>query len=102
MESLRLSAEQLVRRVAESERLDVDIVYRDVFGHCMNAPEAVARLKTALDAEEIEYSGQGLPLRGSEDFGLFNQRSRSAMFFLGAGMDPMPACMIQIMIFRTN
>ncbi|MCA1453654.1 amidohydrolase [Bradyrhizobium sp. BRP22] len=87
METLRSSAEQLVRRVADSERLEVDVVYRDVFGHCTNAPEAVARLKDALDAEEIEYSGQGLPLRGSEDFGLFNRRSRSAMFFLGAGVD---------------
>ncbi len=87
MEGFRLSAEQLVARVTDSERLEVDIVYRDVFGHCTNAPEAVAHLKSALDVEEIEYSGPGLPLRGSEDFGLFNQRSRSAMFFLGAGVD---------------
>jgi amidohydrolase len=87
MESLRLSAEGLSRGVAESEGLKVEIAYRDVFGHCMNAPEAVAHLKNALEAEEIEYSGQGLPLRGSEDFGLFNQQSRSAMFFLGAGVD---------------
>jgi amidohydrolase len=87
MENLRTGAEGLARSVAESEGLKVEITYRDVFGHCMNAPEAVAHLTKALEAEEVEYSGQGLPLRGSEDFGLFNQRSRSAMFFLGAGVD---------------
>ncbi|MBR0725549.1 hypothetical protein JQ612_13500 [Bradyrhizobium manausense] len=53
----------------------------------MNAPEAVAKLKTALDAGGVEYSGQALPLRGSEDFGRFDHRSKAAMFFLGAGTD---------------
>ena len=87
MESIRLQAENLVRRVAEDERLKVEIAYRDVFAHCMNAPEAVIHLKNALDAEGIAHSARGLPLRGSEDFGLFNREAKSAMFFLGAGVD---------------
>ncbi|MCK1637533.1 amidohydrolase [Bradyrhizobium sp. 157] len=87
MESIRLQAESLARRVAEDERLKVEIAYRDVFAHCMNAPEAVIHLKNALDAEGIAHSARGLPLRGSEDFGLFNREAKSAMFFLGAGRD---------------
>jgi amidohydrolase len=87
MDSLCLEAESLVRSVAASQMLKVEIAYRDVFSHCMNAPEAVAHLKSALDAEGVEHSGQGLPLRGSEDFGRFNHRSKAAMFFLGAGAE---------------
>ncbi|ANW03882.1 amidohydrolase [Bradyrhizobium icense] len=86
MESVRLQVENLARRVAEDERLKAEIAYRDVFAHCMNAPEAVIHLKNALD-EGIAHSACGLPLRGSEDFGLFNRDAKSAMFFLGAGVD---------------
>jgi amidohydrolase len=85
MERVRLEAEGLVRRVAASEGLRVEIAYRDVFSHCLNNAEAVAHLKAALDAEGVRHSAQGLPLRGSEDFGRFNSRSKAAMFFLGAG-----------------
>jgi amidohydrolase len=85
MERVRLEAEGLVGRVAASEGLRVEITYRDVFSHCLNNAEAVAHLKAALDAEGVRHSAQGLPLRGSEDFGRFNSRSKAAMFFLGAG-----------------
>jgi metal-dependent amidase/aminoacylase/carboxypeptidase family protein len=85
MERIRLQAEDLVQRVAASEGLKVRFAYRDVFSHCLNNGEAVAHLKAALDAEGVRYSAQGLPMRGSEDFGRFNSRSKAAMFFLGAG-----------------
>jgi metal-dependent amidase/aminoacylase/carboxypeptidase family protein len=85
MERIRLQAEDVVQRVAASEGLEVRITYRDVFSHCLNDVEAVAHLKAALDAEGVRHSVQGLPLRGSEDFGRFNYRSKAAMFFLGAG-----------------
>ena len=85
MELIRQQAEDLVQRVAASEGLQVRITYRDVFSHCLNNAEAVALLRSALDAEDVRHSAQGLPMRGSEDFGRFNSRSRAAMFFLGAG-----------------
>lgn len=87
MDELRRGVETLVRNVAATERLDVDISERDIFHHCENAPEAVAHLKQALEAEQLAHSTRGLPMKGSEDFGLFNHASRSAMFFLGAGLD---------------
>jgi amidohydrolase len=85
MDALCSQAESLVRGVAASEGLKAEIIYRDVFSHCMNDVEAVAHLRNALDAEGVQHSAQGLPLRGSEDFGRFNYRSKAAMFFLGAG-----------------
>jgi amidohydrolase len=86
MDALRLEAEGLVRSVAEAEGLKAGITYRDVFNHCMNDAEAVVHLRNALDAEGVQHSAQGLPMRGSEDFGRFNYQSKAAMFFLGAGI----------------
>ncbi|MEY9360073.1 amidohydrolase [Bradyrhizobium yuanmingense] len=87
MERLRLEAEDLVRRVTAGEGLSTEIAYRDVFNHCANDAHAVAHLRSALDAEGVRHSAEGLPLRGSEDFGRFGSRSKSAMFFLGAGKE---------------
>ncbi|MVT50325.1 amidohydrolase [Bradyrhizobium yuanmingense] len=87
MERLRLEAEDLVRRVTAGEGLSTEIAYRDVFNHCANDVDAVAHLRNALDAEGVRHSAEGLPLRGSEDFGRFGSCSRSAMFFLGAGKE---------------
>jgi amidohydrolase len=85
MDALRAQTEALVQSVAASEGLKAEIRYRDVFNHCMNDADAVVHLRNALDEEGVRYSGQGLPLRGSEDFGRFNYRSKAAMLFLGAG-----------------
>jgi amidohydrolase len=87
MDNLRQRIDALVRSVAEDERLRTDITEHDVFSHCNNAPEAAAHLTRALDAEQVTYSAAGLPMRASEDFGVFGQTSTSAMMFLGAGVD---------------
>ncbi|MCA1359972.1 amidohydrolase [Bradyrhizobium sp. IC3069] len=87
MERLRLEAEDLVRSVTAGEGLSTEIAYRDVFNYCANDVDAVAQLRSALDAEGVRHSAEGLPLRGSEDFGRFGSRSKSAMFFLGAGKE---------------
>ena len=39
----------------------------------------------ALDGEDVRWSGEGQPMRASEDFGRFAARAPSAMFLLGAG-----------------
>jgi amidohydrolase len=85
MDALRESAEALVRWEAETSSLAFDISYQDIFRHCENDPEAVARLTDAMHAEDVSYDGSGLPMRPSEDFGRFGDTAKSAMFFLGSG-----------------
>ena len=85
MARLVSQAESLVRDVAAADGLRVEFAYRDVFGHCENAPAAVEMLARALDAEGIMWDEDGLPMRASEDFGAFRARAASAMFLLGAG-----------------
>jgi metal-dependent amidase/aminoacylase/carboxypeptidase family protein len=56
-----------------------------VFRHNENAPEAVAHLRRALEAEGVPHDRGSLPMRPSEDFGHFGAKAPAAMFFLGAG-----------------
>ena len=85
MKTLVAQAERLVRQSARSAGLGVEINYDDIFAHCENAPEAVAHLRRALDAEGVTHDLGNLPFRGSEDFGQFGKTRPAAMFFLGAG-----------------
>ncbi|MFC1456616.1 amidohydrolase [Microvirga arabica] len=85
MEELCASAEQLVLSAARGQGLSVEVSYDDIFHHYENAPEAVAHLREALEAEGVPYGRGDLPIRASEDFGRFGQKAPAAMFFLGAG-----------------
>ena len=90
MDALVAAAERLARRTAERHGLACTIDYDEVFVASLNAPEAVEHLRAALDAEGIAHDEGELPMRASEDFGLFGRGSKSAMFYLGAG-ENMPA-----------
>lgn len=85
MEDLRMRAEALATDIANGKGLGLEITYHDVFRHCENAPEAVAHLGRALDAEGVPWDQGDLPMRPSEDFGHFGDKAAAAMFFLGAG-----------------
>ncbi len=85
MAALRERAEGLARQAAAEAGLGIEISYDDVFDHCENAAEPVARLARALAAEGIAFDSGDLPMRGSEDFGRFGQAAPAAMFFLGSG-----------------
>ncbi|XHE15044.1 amidohydrolase [Agrobacterium deltaense] len=87
MEKLCAEAELLAKKIADDQKLTLDISYDDIFLHCENAPEAVAHILQALLEEKVSSSSEGLPMRASEDFGRFRAVSSSAMFFLGAGRD---------------
>jgi amidohydrolase len=84
MAALVESAEALAQAAADADGLAVSIAYSDVFGHCVNHPEAVAILRHAMEVEGITHE-PGQPFRASEDFGRFATVSKSAMLFLGAG-----------------
>jgi amidohydrolase len=85
MDALVARAEALARQAAAAGRLGLDIAYDDIFAHVDNAAEAVARLRQALDAEQVPHDGRQLPFRASEDFGRFGQKAPAAMMFIGAG-----------------
>lgn len=85
MDALVVKAEGLAKEAAQESGLSVEISYNDIFRHCENAPEAVAHLRRALDAEGVPHDRGDLPMRPSEDFGHLGANAPAAMFFLGAG-----------------
>lgn len=89
MAALVHCAETLVREQAREAGLQLEISYEDVFRQCFNSAEAVDALRRALDEEGIAVDSASdlLPMKASEDFGLFRTVAPSAMFFLGAGED---------------
>lgn len=85
MAQLSAAAEALATRIAAEHGLSCTIDYHEVFVASVNAPEAVEHLRRALDDEAVRHNEEALPMRASEDFGLFGSSAKSAMFFLGAG-----------------
>ena len=57
----------------------------DDFAASVNDAEATAVAVSALAALDIPHGGDGLPMRASEDFGVFGWAAKSAMLCLGPG-----------------
>ncbi len=87
MADLCAAAEGLAREIAAQDGLRFAVDYHEIFVASLNAPEAVDHLRAALDAEGVPHDEEQLPMRASEDFGLFGHTSKSAMLFLGSGTD---------------
>jgi metal-dependent amidase/aminoacylase/carboxypeptidase family protein len=85
MENLCASAEALVTRIAAANGLSSRYDYHEIFVASVNALDAVEHLLRALDEEGVPHGEESLPMRASEDFGIFGRNATSAMFFLGAG-----------------
>lgn len=86
MAALRAAAESMVHEEAARDGLGVSFETHDDFSATVNDGQAITRLMAALDALNMPYSDDNLPLRGSEDFGRFGVGdTRMAMMFLGSG-----------------
>lgn len=85
MSNLCASAEALVTQISDQHHLSAQYDYHETFVASVNAAEAVKHLRRALDEEGIMHGEENLPMRASEDFGVFGHKAASAMFFLGAG-----------------
>jgi amidohydrolase len=85
MNALVARAEALAKQAGETSGLQVTIAYHDVFHHCENDAEATAVLERALDRTGTPRAAYTYPMRASEDFGLYGESARSAMFLLGSG-----------------
>ncbi|PTE07907.1 amidohydrolase [Mesorhizobium helmanticense] len=85
MAELVAAAEALAAKIAGEHHLSVRCDYHEIFVASVNAPDAVEHLNRALDEEGVPRTEDSLPMRASEDFGVFGHSAASAMFFLGAG-----------------
>ena len=87
MAALRDEVVALATALADQHGLTVSFSHHDRFAACTNDPEATRAIIRAVDALGVAHDGEGLPMRGSEDFGLFGGQAKAAMFLLGSGVD---------------
>lgn len=85
MDGLVAECEQSAAQLAKAHGLTYAISYSDVFAASHNDPIATVMVREALEQESIKYQRLNAPTRWSEDFGVFGQCCKSAMFFLGSG-----------------
>ncbi|TIX20831.1 MAG: amidohydrolase, partial [Mesorhizobium sp.] len=71
MANLCAAAESLVTQIAGQHGLSARWDYHEIFVASVNAPDAVEHLLRALDEEGVPHGEEALPMRASEDFGLF-------------------------------
>lgn len=83
MSALEAEARALIETSAAVFTPDITIF--EAFSHSVNAPEATALLEDAVKG--LPRVEGAIPMRPSEDFGLFGTEIPAAMLFLGSGED---------------
>jgi metal-dependent amidase/aminoacylase/carboxypeptidase family protein len=77
----------MVSAIAAEEKLGLAHSTHNFFRACVNDPDAAAAFEKTANDMNLQRSHDYVPIRGAEDFGLFGSCSKSALLFLGAGMD---------------
>ncbi|CUI36858.1 amidohydrolase [Cognatishimia activa] len=85
MEDLDRDVRAAVMSSAERHGLSVSFQERDVFAASINDVDAVKVAGAAMDSLGIPHGTRGVPMRASEDFGVFGWNSKAAMLCLGSG-----------------
>jgi amidohydrolase len=81
------TARALVASMAEKAGLSVEIETCDDFAASINDAQATKVAVAAMNAIGVPNSDLGLPMRASEDFGVFGWDAKAAMLCLGPGED---------------
>lgn len=87
MEDMATEARSLAEGLAQRDGLAVSFEVKDDFAASINDAEATAVAVSAMNAVGVANGDDGLPMRASEDFGVFGWGAKAAMLCLGPGED---------------
>lgn len=87
LEDLETTARNLAASVAGEFGLRVDFDVCDKFAASVNDPDAYTVAARAMDALGVAHGQEDVPMRASEDFGVFGWGAKAAMLCLGSGED---------------
>lgn len=79
--------EQLLQKLEEKEKLNINTSWFEEFYANKNDKEAVDYIKKAATKQKLSINEINTPFKWGEDFGLFTQQFKGAIFGLGAGKD---------------
>lgn len=78
------------KELAAKHELDISFEEKEIFESNQNAIEAVKYIQSAGAELGLAYHDKDEPFRWGEDFGLFTNRVKGAMFGVGSGEDCKP------------
>lgn len=78
------------KELAEKHDLNISFEEKESFESNQNATEAVNIIHTSAAESGLDYHNKPAPFRWGEDFGLYTNRIKGAMFGLGSGEDCKP------------
>lgn len=87
MAQIEADARSIATAVADEFELGVEFDVQDNFAASINHPEAYHVAAAAMDAINVPHGDTGVPMRASEDFGVFGWGAKAAMLCLGPGED---------------
>ncbi len=87
MEEKQQKLERLLHQLSDNYSLKITTSWFEEFYANTNHKEAVAYIKSAAVELNLSTSEINTPFKWGEDFGLFTQQYKGAMFGLGAGKD---------------
>ena len=87
MEKLTTHLFQHLQHIQSKYQLKIEHNWLQAFESNTNAPEAVQLISTAAEALSLDVHQPPTPFKWGEDFGLFTQQFKGALFGLGAGVD---------------
>ena len=79
--------ENFVAESSKKAQLTPEISYTQIFKANLNHPEAVLHIERAAKQNNLKLHALSAPFKWGEDFGLFTQNYKGAMFGLGAGKE---------------
>lgn len=87
LDRLTNDAKYLVNQISGASGVTAEFEILDHFAASVNSPAAYGVATAALDAIGIKHGNAGVPMRASEDFGVFGWDAKAAMLCLGPGED---------------
>lgn len=87
MAGMVTDAQRIARDIADRHGLNIAFEVFDDFAASVNHPEAAGIAIKAMDRLGVPNGSEGLPMRASEDFGVFGWGAKAAMLCLGPGED---------------
>ncbi len=77
--------QKLLKKLEKDENLQINTLWFEEFYSNKNNPDAIKHIKSAATKQQLKIKKIDHPFKWGEDFGLFTQKFKGAMFGLGAG-----------------
>ncbi len=79
--------EESIQQICDEEKLSLNISWTEEFDANLNDTKSVEIIETAANNSNLSITVLDNPFKWGEDFGLFTQKFKGAMFGIGAGED---------------